>query len=83
MSDFWNVRQTARRLGLSTRSVYRLVEQGELVAVKFAARSVRISVASVTDLIQRRLAEARRERGLEEETEGRPPPDSRERKRTR
>lgn len=61
MQAYWSIRHTARYLGLSTKAVYRLIEKGDLEAVRFSARSTRVLADSVANLIERRRTERRQE----------------------
>lgn len=56
MSGWLSTAEVAKRLGLTQRTVYRLINDGELVAYKFG-RVIRSKSADVEDFVERsRLA---------------------------
>jgi excisionase family DNA binding protein len=56
--DYMTIEETAKRLSVSTRQVYRLIDSGALVAIKLG-KLRRVSVASYDALRARLEAEAR------------------------
>ena len=54
--EFWTVAEVAERLRVDPRTVRRLVEAGELSAVQFGPKSLRIVDRSIDNLIARKAA---------------------------
>lgn len=52
-SKFLTISEVAVKLGISTRSVRRLVARKELAVVRLSARLVRITPAALSDLLRR------------------------------
>lgn len=73
MSDkLLTVSVVARQLGLTTKSVYRLIDSGDLDVLRMTPRTLRVPASSVALLLERRLAQSRYDRGLSDS----PEPDS-------
>lgn len=53
-----HVHSVASKLGCSTRTVYRLIETGELKAIRKTPRNTRISESSFVEYANKRLTEA-------------------------
>ncbi len=49
--DFLNVKETALLLGCSTRTVYRLIQDGSIKAVNLSQRLIRINKKSLNSII--------------------------------
>ena len=54
--EFWTVTEVAERLRVDPRTVRRLVEAGELSAVQFGPKSLRVLDESVDAMIARKAA---------------------------
>lgn len=56
LTDFkLRVNNVAQKFGCSNRTVYRLVESGDLEAIRLTPNSIRISAKSVNKYIEKRL----------------------------
>ncbi len=53
----WNIGETAHQLGVSTRTVRRMLVKGQLGGIRIG-RSVRISVQSVRDFVEKQAIPA-------------------------
>lgn len=63
--ELMTVDQVARRLAVSKKRVYQLVNCGRLDSLKLSPRSTRITRASVEAFVEQRLRQQRRDLGLD------------------
>lgn len=65
MNDLTTVPLVAKQLSISKKRVYQLVQEGRLESLRLSPRTLRITRSSVDRFINDRVAEEKRELGLD------------------